>query len=92
MIDRCDTCGRLAELSQLPGRKDSNCVECNADISILVLLYRRFEVADPDCEDAAYLENRLITVLQRFLARSKLDPSVQFCSWHETVGKENHVN
>lgn len=92
MEDRCEACGRLSELSELPERRDRNCAECNADISTLVLLYRRLEVAKPDSEHEADLEDRLVAILQRFLERSKLNTSVQFCSWPETVAKENHLN
>jgi hypothetical protein len=92
MIDRCDTCGRLAELSQLPYRRDNNCTDCNVDISTLVLLYRRLEVARLDSERKAELEDRLVSVLQRFLARSRLGASGQFSICSETGGKENHLN
>ena len=92
MTDRCDTCGRLAELYQLPDRRDNNCAECNADISTLVLLYRKLDVARPDSEHAADLEHRLVTILQRFLGRARFGASVHFYMCPETAGKENHIN
>ena len=92
MTDRCDSCGRLAEVYQLPDRGDNNCAECNADISTLVFLYRKFAVARPDSEQAADLEDRLVTILQRFLGRSRFGASARFYIWPETAGKKNYIN
>jgi hypothetical protein len=92
LIDRCDSCGRLGELFQLPDRRDSNCAECNADISTLVSLYRRLEVVHPGDEHSADLEDRLVTVLHRFLGRSKLGNSDQFVHGLTLLGNENYVN
>ena len=92
MIDRCDSCGRFRELFQLPDRSDCNCADCNADIAKLILLYSRMENAPPDSDDGTYLENQLINVLHRFLARSGYDPSVQLVAWSQNVAKEEDVN
>ena len=68
MVDTCDTCGRRNELFRLPDREDSNCVECNADISILVLFYRKWEIAERNGDDSADLEAEIVPILHRFLS------------------------
>jgi hypothetical protein len=94
LVDRCDTCGRLSELFQLPGRKDRNCTDCNADISILVLLYRRLENAQLNDEDLTKLEAQIVPFLHGFLERSELQAhgsgSTHSCLLLETVRTDNH--
>lgn len=92
MKDRCDSCGRFRELFQLADRSDCNCADCNADIAKLISLYGRLENAQPDGDQKAYLENQLIYVLHRLLARSGYDPSVQLFAWPQKIAKEEHVN
>lgn len=69
MVGPCDACGRLTELFELPGRKDSNCPECNTDIATLVLLYGGLTIAQRGAESTAELEATLALVLHRFLGR-----------------------
>jgi hypothetical protein len=96
VVDRCDTCGRMSELFQLPDRNDSNCTECNADISILVLLYHRLKITEGKGEDPTNLEAQLVPIVHRFLERSKLEAcgnaSSQFCAWPEDAPRENQLN
>jgi hypothetical protein len=96
LVDTCDTCGRLSELFQLPDRKDINCAKCNADISSLVVLYRRFEIEQRNGEHSTDLEAQLVLVLERFLGRSGLgacgDAPAHFFSRPEAPGRNNHVN
>jgi hypothetical protein len=90
--DKCQSCGSFGKLFQLPGRSDCNCADCNADIAKLISLYGRLENAQPNGDHEAYLENQLIYILHRFLARSGYDPSVQFFAWPQNIAKEEHVN
>ena len=96
MVDTCDTCGRRSELFRLPDRKDSNCVECNADISILVLLYRKWEIGERNSEHSADPEAEIVPILHRFLERSGplacANVSEQVCAWPEATRKGNNVN
>jgi hypothetical protein len=92
LTDRCDSCGRLAEVYQLPDRRDNNCTECNGDISTLILLYRKFAAARPDSEQAEDLEDQLVTILQRFLGRSRFGASARLRTCPEAVGKGNYIN
>ena len=91
MIGRCDTCGRLSELFRLPDRRDSNCPECNADISMLVLLYTKWKIAVRNGEQSEDLEAQLVPMLHRFLERSDLRPGVN-TAWPEATSRENQVN
>jgi len=95
-VDTCDTCGCRSELFRLPDRKDRNCVECNTDTSILVLLYRKLEIAERIGGHSADLEAEIVPILHRFLERSGslacANVSEQFCAWREAPGKNNHVN
>jgi len=94
VVNRCDTCGRLSELFQLQDRKDRNCIECNADISILVSLYRSLELAQNSEEDLSKLEAQIVPILHRFLERSELQAygkgSTQSCLLLETVRADNY--
>jgi hypothetical protein len=96
LVDTCDTCGRRSEVFRLPDRKDSNCLECNADISILVLLYRKWEIAERNGEHSAHLEAKIVPILHRFLERSGplacANVAEQVCAWPEAARKENDVN
>ena len=90
MTGECETCGRLSELFQLPGRKDNNCAECNADISILVLLYRRLVTAEGD--HSADLEAQLVPILHKFLERSGPRAYSNNSIWPEATVTENYIN
>jgi hypothetical protein len=95
LVDTCDTCGRRGELFRLQDRKDSNCVECNADISILVLLYRKWQIAERNGDHSAELEAEIVPILHSFLERSgslACASSEQVCPWPEATRKENVVN
>jgi hypothetical protein len=90
----CDTCGRRAYLFQLPGRKDSNCAECCADIETLVLLYERLRIAECDGEDASDLQGELVSVLDSFMGRLEASGNVSVQSWGlpEALRQSDHVN
>jgi len=89
-MNPCETCGRLSELFQLPGRSDYNCAECNLDIAKLVSLYRRLETQTDG--DEANLKDQILTVLQRLFARFGQDLADEFYAWHEDKVTVEHVN
>ncbi len=91
MIGRCDTCGRLSELFRLPDRTDINCPECNADISMLVLLYVKWKSTVRNGEQSQDLEAQLVPMLHRFLERSELRPYANE-EWPEDTSRESEVN
>jgi hypothetical protein len=84
---QCETCGRRSELFRLPGRRDDNCAECNTDISMLVLLYRKWEIAERNGKPLSHLEAQLVPMLHRFLERSELHTCVS-AAWFETRSKD----
>jgi len=69
----CDSCDRVSELFQLPGREDSNCSECDSDLSTMILLYEALNDAQRLGMDAGELESEVIEILLRFLERCSLD-------------------
>ena len=96
MVGPCDACSRLTELFQLPGRKDSNCAECNADIATLVLLYGGLTIAQRGGENVAELEAKLVSALHRFLGRLEVascrSTSARFWGYLEASRKLHFVN
>jgi hypothetical protein len=69
----CDSCDRVSELFQLPGREDNNCSECDSDLSTMILLYEALNDAQRLGMDAGELESEVIEILLRFLERCSLD-------------------
>jgi hypothetical protein len=71
MVGVCETCDRAGEVFQLPGRKDSNCGACTADIAMLISLHVLMKQANNEGESTAVLETEAKPILQRLLARRK---------------------
>jgi hypothetical protein len=71
----CDSCDRVAELFELPGRQDKNCSECDSDLSTMILLYEALNEAERIGMDGSDLENEVIEILHRFLERCRMDHS-----------------
>jgi hypothetical protein len=71
----CDSCDRVAELFELPGRQDKNCSECDSDLSTMILLYEALNEAERIGMDGTELENEVIEILHRFLERCRMDHS-----------------
>jgi len=71
----CDSCDRVAELFELPGRQDKNCSECDSDLSTMILLYEALNEAERIGMDGSELENEVIEILHRFLERCRMDHS-----------------
>lgn len=69
----CDSCNRVAELFELPGREDHNCSECDADISTMILLYETLNDAERRRMDVTQLETEVTEILLKFLERCSLD-------------------
>jgi hypothetical protein len=67
MIKRCETCNEISEVFQLPGRKDSNCTRCTADIVMILSLNSALK---PHVgRGVAELEGEIGPIVQRLLAR-----------------------
>lgn len=73
MRGTCDSCDRDSELFELPGREDKNCAECDSDISTMILLYETLNDAERSGQDTVELENEVLEILFRYLARCGMD-------------------
>ena len=71
----CDSCNRVAELFELPGREDKNCSQCDSDLSTMVVLYEALSDAERLGIDARGLESEVIEVLLGYLERCGMDSS-----------------
>jgi len=74
MTGTCDSCDRVAELFELPGREDKNCSECDSDISTMIVLYEALNDAERVGTDAGELESEVIEILRGYLQRCGMDP------------------
>ena len=72
MVGLCETCDRAGEVFQLPGRKDTNCGACTADIAMLISLHVLMKQANGEGESTAELETEAQPILRRLMARRKL--------------------
>lgn len=65
-MEICETCDRVSEVFQLPGRKDRNCRECSADIAMLISLN-----ALVNCGQllSAELDSKAKPIIRRLLVR-----------------------
>ena len=71
MIGLCDTCDRLAQVVELPGRRDRNCPECNEDIAKLTLLYPVLQQARLEPEATLRLEAEIKSTMERLFRRAQ---------------------
>jgi hypothetical protein len=65
----CDTCDRIAELFQLPERKDLNCSECHASIATALQMYQTLNEIERAGGDAGEVTVHLERVLNGLLRR-----------------------
>jgi len=71
----CDSCDRVAELFELPGREDKNCSQCDSDLSTMILLYEALSDSERLGIEARELETEVIEVLLGYLERCGMDAS-----------------
>jgi hypothetical protein len=90
-VSMCETCGKQSELFHLPGRKDNNCTACNAAISMLIVLYRRWELSEKNGEELADLEAQLVAMLYGLLERAASRSCCNIAS-HEDIRSEGFIN
>ena len=77
-MEICETCDRLGEVFELPGRKDRNCGECSADIAMLISLHTMMKHTDGQLRSAE-LERDAKRILERLLSRRTTSGSY-FCT------------
>jgi hypothetical protein len=69
MVGLCDTCDRIGELFQLPGRDDNNCDECSTDIEAVISLVALINEANRTGESVAALETEAKPIIQKLITR-----------------------
>lgn len=69
----CDSCDRVAELFELPGREDKNCSKCDSDLSTMIVLYEALCDAERRGIEASELESEVIEILLGYLERCGMD-------------------
>ena len=80
MVTLCDTCDRVREVFQLPGRKDNNCGECSADIAMLISLHALITKANCQGESVTALETEAVPIIHRLLRRCEFGSYAFLCS------------
>ena len=75
MTGTCDSCDRVAELFELPGREDKNCSACDSDLSTMILLFEAINDAERLGIETGELECEVTEILFGFLERCGLEPS-----------------
>jgi len=71
---QCATCGRHAELFELPGKKEKYCLECSADVATSILLATKIDQASRIGEDTTGLVAEFVQLGRRLLSRAQLQP------------------
>jgi hypothetical protein len=69
MVGICETCDRMGDLFQLPGRDDSNCDECSSDIETVISFVALMKEADRAGESTDEMETQVKPIIQKLIAR-----------------------
>ena len=75
MTGTCDSCDRVAELFELPGRGDRNRSRCDSDLSTMIALFEALNDAERLGIEAGELEGEVTEILRGFLERCGFDPT-----------------
>jgi hypothetical protein len=70
-IPQCAVCGRQTDLCELPGRNETYCLQCSADVAASILLTTEIDAATTTGEETAGLVSEFMQVSRRILARSQ---------------------
>ena len=70
-LSPCSVCGRYAELFELPGKSETFCLQCSADVATSILLTTEIDAATLAGQDAACLIAEFSQLSTRLLARSQ---------------------
>jgi hypothetical protein len=70
-IGQCSVCGRLAELCELPGRTETYCLECSADLAAAILLTTEIDAATLAGRSTKALVSEFAGINSRMLERSQ---------------------
>jgi len=64
-------CGRIAELFDLPGRTDTCCLACSADLATTILLTTEIDVATLAGRNTSALVSEFAEISSRVLGRAQ---------------------
>ena len=67
----CSVCGRQTELVELPGRSESYCLECSADIATSILLTTEIDAATMSGQETKGLVAEFAQLSKRLLERAQ---------------------
>jgi hypothetical protein len=68
---RCEICGRVRDLFELPGRPEKFCLECSADLATVIQLSTEIGAAARAGGSTDALESELSEMSRRMLERSQ---------------------
>ena len=71
MFGRCSTCDQTGEVFFLSDRKETNCTDCAADITMIRSLYKVMKTEELLGGDTTHIENELRSILEQLLERSR---------------------
>jgi hypothetical protein len=70
-IAGCSVCGRIEELFELPGRTETFCLECSADLATAILLTTEIDAATLAGRSTNALVSEFGEISSRMLERSQ---------------------
>jgi hypothetical protein len=71
VVGRCGVCGRIARIWELPGRAETCCLECSADLAAALLLTTEIDAATLAGRGAEELVAEFGEISERMLERSQ---------------------
>ena len=71
LSSRCSVCGRAGELFELPGRTETYCLGCSADVATATLLTAEIDAATLAGQNVSPLISEFEELGVRILARSQ---------------------
>ena len=71
LSSQCSVCGRIEELSELPGRSEQYCLSCSADIATATLLATEIDAATLAGQNTSFLISEYEQLGARLLRRSQ---------------------
>jgi hypothetical protein len=71
-VRQCGVCGKRTELCELPGRRETYCLECSADVATSILLATEIDAAAAAGEDPGRLQAEFVELGRRLLWRAQL--------------------
>jgi len=70
-VEHCSVCGRVEELFELPGRTETYCLECSADVATAILLTTEIDAATMAGRSTNALVSEFAEISCRMLERSQ---------------------